>query len=65
MIDLMSFFGYVKVPKAAVRLSILNEYAIEKMVKNHSVKGKKIILEQLLENTKAITGFLRSGRLLE
>jgi len=63
---ILALIGYVKVPKEIVKLSILNEVGIEKILKdNHRLsKQQQTLLKQLKENTKAITGFLRSGRLL-
>jgi len=58
--NVLALIGYVKVPKEVVKLSILNEVGIEKIIKdNHRLSMRQqTLLKQLKENTKAITGFL-------
>ena len=70
---ILAFFGYVKIPKAVVVLSIMQENTIESIAymmeiesKDERLTGDKIrILERLLVGQKTLTKFLRSGRLLK
>lgn len=62
---ILSFFGYTKIPKAVIQLSLLQEIHIEKWcraTKKH--KGWHDEFESYLKAQKTITRFLQSGRLL-
>ena len=66
---ILSFFGYCKIPKEAVEISIASSELIETLlkhakdgaVKQHTINYIKIALK----GQKALTEFLRSGRLLQ
>ena len=50
---ILAFFGYVKVPKEAIQLSMILEEG-----------WKKLSMAKAYESQKALTWFLRSGRLI-
>jgi len=58
----LGFFGYIKIPREAVQLSIAQEVFFEVLLKQEP-DGKDII-ERYLRGQKTLTQFLRSGRLL-
>ncbi len=57
---ILAFFGYTRIPKEAIELSILVEEGYRRMSK----KLPNSEFTKLYESAKAITWFLRSGRLL-
>lgn len=60
MRTLLAFFGYMKVPKEAIQLSML----VEEGYRRISKKLPNSEFSKLYESAKTITKFLRSGRLL-
>ena len=64
---IFAFFGYVKVPKAAVRLNIWVEDSILKLSKDIDPKTVKVeeYFKQMHESCRTITRFLQSGRMLQ
>lgn len=61
---LLGLFGYVKIPKEAVQLSLLNESNLEK-VHDAVPDGLKPLFKTMLDAQKALTGFLVSGRMVQ
>lgn len=61
---ILAFFGYVKIPTAAVQLSTMQEYYLSKCVKHESDPRGKALFNTLLNTQKTLTGFLRSGKLI-
>lgn len=64
---IMAIFGYVKVPKEAIYLSLLQEGYFElwiRTIKDKDLPDLKKELNLRLLGQKTITKFLRSGRLL-
>jgi len=61
---IMAFFGYVKVPKAVVTLSIAQELFLSKCHELESSQKGKECFARFLEGQKTITSFLRSGKLI-
>ena len=57
---ILAFFGYVKIPKEAILLSMRMELGYKILYKETPGEQSKI----LYDSAKAMTGFLRSGRLL-
>jgi len=57
---ILAFFGYVKIPKGAVVLSMRMELGFKIIYEKMPGEDSKI----LYDSAKAMTGFLRSGRLL-
>lgn len=64
---IFAFFGYVKVPKTAVRLNIWLEDTIIKVSNCIDPQTPKVeeYFKMMQEASKTITDFLRSGRMLE
>lgn len=60
---MLKFFGYIKIPKEAVRLSMDQESFIETQVELTDKERLKQIYTKQLEGQKTLTAFLRSGRL--
>jgi hypothetical protein len=61
---IMAFWGYVKIPTAVIQLSIAQEHFLDKCRKHESDPRGKEYFAKYLEGQKAITSFLRSGRLI-
>lgn len=65
---IFGLFGYCKIPKEAVPLSIQSESLIEAVIKRAKrVEAQKQSVEYLnmvLKGQQTLTAFLRSGRLL-
>lgn len=69
---ILACFGYVKIPKAVVCLSIMQENAIKSVFDMLALKSKdeRLVgvsmrtITRLLAGQKTLTRFLRSGRLL-
>jgi len=66
---IMAFFGYVRVPKEAVQLSILTEDCILELIRRVEVIDKKgnflVLLKEMHKKvTRTLTSFLQSGRML-
>ena len=57
---ILAFFGYVKIPQNAVLLSMRMELGFKILYEKMPGEQSKI----LYDSAKAMTGFLRSGRLL-
>lgn len=63
---ILMFFGYVKIPLAAVQLSIMQEQALITMIAAFQKCGvESETLPEYLKAQKTLTAFLRSGRLLQ
>ena len=59
---ILSYFGYVKIPLAAVQLSIAQEEAFKIIVKHLEQDGVPCVgVRKALEGQRALTAFLRSG----
>lgn len=58
---LLGIFGYVKVPLAAVRISMQQEAFLEKVQSIQSDAGQAVFAPRI-KAQKALTFFLRSGR---
>lgn len=63
MRTILAFFGYVKVPRAAVELSIRIEVTL-KAVSRLIYPDTSASLEAAAHDAETLTEFLRSGRLL-
>jgi len=61
---IMAFFGYVKIPTEVVQLSVAQEEFLKKCLKHASDPRGRALFDMKLEGQKAITGFLRSGKLI-
>jgi hypothetical protein len=62
---IMSYFGYVKIPLEAIQLSMAQEDAFKKIVEAIEKNGHKAVAyRKVLEAQRAMTRFLRSGRLV-
>jgi len=66
---ILGFFGYCKIPKAAVMLSMSSEDILEALLKQCN-EGKAnsrttVLVRLALDGQKALTQFLRSGKLLQ
>lgn len=61
---LMARFGYAKIPKEAVRLSIDQENFLVKLRDFQDLPKAKQVFEQRIEIQKTITNFLQSCRAL-
>ena len=63
---ILAFFGYTKIPKAAVELSMLLEDDFRMMEEMIVLIKPEFTghLENRLEGMRTLTNFLRSGRLL-
>jgi len=65
---IMAFFGYVRVPKEPVQLSILTEDCILELIRRVEVIDKKgnflVLLKEMHKVTRTLTSFLQSGRML-
>lgn len=59
----LGWFGYTKIPKAAVLLSMRQECFFEALLKQEP-EGKDII-QSFLKGQITLTQFLRTGRLLQ
>jgi len=59
---LLAFFGYVKVPTEAVRLSMLLEHFFKRISEYQPEDERKKLL---YEASHSLTEFLRSGKLLD
>jgi len=64
MKTILAFFGYIKIPLAAVQLSIMQERFLEKMIEHESSEIGKQYLQKFLVGQQVLTKFLRSGKLL-
>lgn len=72
MRTILAFFGYVKVPKEAIQMSMLIEDDFKDMIIVCSIEGERNPkFKQFAENLKVrqevvatLTKFLRSGKLL-
>jgi len=60
----LGFFGYCKIPKGVISLSMEQERFLEIISRREETPVGKRIFEKYLNGQKAITEFLRSGRLL-
>ena len=60
---IMSFFGYVKIPKAVIQLSLRIQGTLEMIEEGMTSPLNKKFIGQLVEEQKTLTSFLRSGRL--
>ncbi len=64
MKTILAFFGYVKIPQAAVQLSFEQEVFLEKLQKLYDEKSQgNFLFAHHLKIQKTLTLFLRSGRL--
>jgi len=61
---ILAFFGYVKIPRAVVRLSMAQEDFLRRCMFSHADPKEKRVFCKFLEGQSAITAFLRSGRFL-
>jgi hypothetical protein len=61
---IFGWFGYVKVSKAVVQLSMKQEDSIKDVIPLITNPDTKEWLETLLKAQRTITNFLRSGKLL-
>jgi len=64
MKTILAFFGYVKIPIAVVMLSTMQETVFETMIKSEPSEKGKLYLSRFLKGQRALTEFLRSGKLL-
>ena len=66
---ILAFFGYCKIPKETVLISIESEDVLSALLKQcDEGKAKQSAADyvrMVLAGQKALTGFLRSGRLLQ
>ena len=62
--NILGFFGYVKIPLEAVKLSVQQELIFETMIECESSEKGKEYLARFLKGQQVMTAFLRSGRLL-
>lgn len=63
---ILRFFGYVKIPREAVQLSVEQEFLIEKWLKivvDAKLNGWPEMFKVALDAQQTLTMFLRSGRL--
>lgn len=61
----LGFFGYVKIPLALVQLSIEQEAFLKTLIRVFdNTPGIKGTFKVYLNNQRAMTEFLRTGRLL-
>jgi len=60
---ILAFFGYVKIPKAAVQLAMKQEDVLECIQAALPERSKK--LSQHQRGARTLTQFLRSGRLID
>jgi len=60
----MAFWGYTKIPTEVVQLSMAQELFLEKMYKHESSSKGRQLIGRYLKGQKALTVFLRAGRLL-
>jgi len=70
MLDLiLSFFGYCKIPRETIMISLRSEDVLEELLKqailNVNKKSTLTYLSEVLEGQKTLTSFLRSGRRLQ
>ena len=61
---ILGFFGYVKIPLKAVKLSVQQELVFETMIECESSEKCKEYLARFLKGQRTLTAFLRSGKLL-
>jgi len=62
---ILSWFGYVKVPVEAVRISYMIQSFFFSAEKKVDSPDSKAVLNRYYQAAKTLTGFLRSGRFLE
>ena len=63
MKTILYLFGYVKIPKAAVQLSIEQERFLE-LIRDHvGDRPFETLINKHIKGQKTLTEFLRSGRL--
>ncbi len=60
----MSFLGYTKITTEVVQLSMAQESFLEKILELESKPKGKVIIANYLRGQKALTAFLRSGRII-
>ena len=61
---ILGFFGYTKIPLAAVQLSLMQEGFLQKMLEHETSDKGREYLAKFLCGQKTLTSFLRSGKLL-
>jgi len=66
---ILGFFGYCKIPLAVIQLSIFSEDLISSLLKNaiENDANQETIdhVTMVFDGQKAVTEFLRSGKLLQ
>lgn len=62
---LLGWFGYTKVPKEAIELSMKQEDFFKKFMAVQETETGRNLLEMYLKGQQTLTSFLRSGRLLQ
>jgi len=61
---IMALFGYVKIPLQVVQISIMQEEILKEIIDCLSSEKDRLEFSKRLEAQKAMTNFLRTGRLL-
>lgn len=63
---ILGMFGYIKIPKAAVELSLLQESYFDRIYKDipDKYEKQKLHFKRYVDAQKTLTAFLRSGRIL-
>ena len=61
---IMAFFGYAKIPVAAIHLSLKQEQFLSKCRDLETDPKGRVYFDRHLEGQKTITSFLRSGKLI-
>ena len=66
---ILAFFGYCKIPKEVIQISIISEDLFSDLLKNAIENSSKQTtidhVKLVFDGQKAITEFLRSGKLLQ
>jgi len=61
---ILATFGYAKVPKEAVQLSLWLESQIEAILLELKTEPSKVYFQKILKGQQELTKLLRSGRLI-
>ena len=67
MNTILSFFGYFKIPKEAVQLSLSQEDTMKTAIELYEAAGKDNfvdLLKKQLKGQKTLTEFLQTGRMV-
>ena len=62
---IFGWFGYVRIPKELVQLSIMQEDLLKRIIGRSNKAPLREMFDPYIKGQQAITHFLRSGRMLQ